>query len=99
MMRRISMTLMMMMTMMMLMNFPYVDHVLLLLDAVVVSIALYQIVIDSIQLKVIHHSTYRVESAPSPILAESKLPYRIAVSYTHLRAHETVLDLVCRLLL
>ena len=23
----------------------------------------------------------------------------IAVSYTHLRAHETVLDLVCRLLL
>ena len=27
-------------------------------------------------------------------------PYtRVAVSYTHLRAHETVLDLVCRLLL
>ena len=26
-------------------------------------------------------------------------PYIIAVSYTHLRAHETVLDLVCRLLL
>ena len=25
--------------------------------------------------------------------------WRIAVSYTHLRAHETVLDLVCRLLL
>ena len=25
--------------------------------------------------------------------------HRIAVSYTHLRAHETVLDLVCRLLL
>src|SRR5664280_3100387 len=25
--------------------------------------------------------------------------YRAAVSYTHLRAHETVLDLVCRLLL
>ena len=24
---------------------------------------------------------------------------RMAVSYTHLRAHETVLDLVCRLLL
>ena len=24
---------------------------------------------------------------------------RLAVSYTHLRAHETVLDLVCRLLL
>ena len=27
------------------------------------------------------------------------LPKDIAVSYTHLRAHETVLDLVCRLLL
>ena len=26
-------------------------------------------------------------------------PHYIAVSYTHLRAHETVLDLVCRLLL
>ena len=25
--------------------------------------------------------------------------HRVAVSYTHLRAHETVLDLVCRLLL
>ena len=27
------------------------------------------------------------------------LPYLETVSYTHLRAHETVLDLVCRLLL
>src|SRR5664280_3800079 len=27
------------------------------------------------------------------------LGYRIPVSYTHLRAHETVLDIVCRLLL
>ena len=26
-------------------------------------------------------------------------PGQVAVSYTHLRAHETVLDLVCRLLL
>ena len=25
--------------------------------------------------------------------------YKVPVSYTHLRAHETVLDLVCRLLL
>ena len=30
---------------------------------------------------------------------EEILPGDIAVSYTHLRAHETVLDLVCRLLL
>ena len=29
----------------------------------------------------------------------SKDRRRVAVSYTHLRAHETVLDLVCRLLL
>ncbi|WDT37994.1 hypothetical protein PVA38_10040 [Streptococcus pneumoniae D39] len=28
-----------------------------------------------------------------------KEEYRYPVSYTHLRAHETVLDLVCRLLL
>ena len=28
-----------------------------------------------------------------------ELPRSMAVSYTHLRAHETVLDLVCRLLL
>ena len=28
-----------------------------------------------------------------------RLVWEIAVSYTHLRAHETVLDLVCRLLL
>ena len=31
-------------------------------------------------------------------LAETAL-FAISVSYTHLRAHETVLDLVCRLLL
>ena len=31
--------------------------------------------------------------------AELDLETKIAVSYTHLRAHETVLDLVCRLLL
>ncbi|WDT36884.1 signal peptidase I [Streptococcus pneumoniae D39] len=30
---------------------------------------------------------------------ETDEPYLAAVSYTHLRAHETVLDLVCRLLL
>ena len=32
------------------------------------------------------------------IAASGTTPY-VAVSYTHLRAHETVLDLVCRLLL
>ena len=30
---------------------------------------------------------------------ERQVIRRLAVSYTHLRAHETVLDLVCRLLL
>ena len=34
----------------------------------------------------------------SDVQAEKDLKY-YAVSYTHLRAHETVLDLVCRLLL
>mgnify|MGYP003381634090 CR=1 FL=1 len=34
------------------------------------------------------------------VLAEHRHPRStVAVSYTHLRAHETVLDLVCRLLL
>src|SRR5664280_1012979 len=31
-------------------------------------------------------------------LLASSVPYYTTVSYTHLRAHETVLDLVCRLL-
>ena len=35
--------------------------------------------------------------APTTLLAEQH--YQTPVSYTHLRAHETVLDLVCRLLL
>ena len=33
------------------------------------------------------------------VLAAAKVGGIQAVSYTHLRAHETVLDLVCRLLL
>src|SRR5665811_2581184 len=42
--------------------------------------------------------------APSAIVPDIEVPYppfpRVPpVSYTHLRAHETVLDLVCRLLL
>ena len=32
-------------------------------------------------------------------LKEGKMKWAYTVSYTHLRAHETVLDLVCRLLL
>ena len=36
----------------------------------------------------------RTASGSSPVMAPST-----PVSYTHLRAHETVLDLVCRLLL
>src|SRR5664280_3286922 len=35
----------------------------------------------------------------SPIYMENNVLGMKAVSYTHLRAHETVLDLVCRLLL
>ena len=33
------------------------------------------------------------------LLATGSQPVQQAVSYTHLRAHETVLELVCRLLL
>ena len=32
-------------------------------------------------------------------LEELRIDWMVSVSYTHLRAHETVLDLVCRLLL
>ena len=41
-----------------------------------------------------------IQNAKS-VLSEmkSKFPDSTPVSYTHLRAHETVLDLVCRLLL
>ena len=47
---------------------------------------------------------YQVELIPGDLLItstkkEHKGDYTLAVSYTHLRAHETVLDLVCRLLL
>ena len=38
--------------------------------------------------------TELVKSAPIGVAAST-----VSVSYTHLRAHETVLDLVCRLLL
>src|SRR5664280_3032446 len=43
----------------------------------------------------------RGSSVPGVLLPGVKKPYHAlkAVSYTHLRAHETVLDLVCRLLL
>src|SRR5665811_526350 len=48
--------------------------------------------------------TVRVRRAPPPVLRAAVytwVAYRrrhVPVSYTHLRAHETVLDLVCRLL-
>ena len=35
----------------------------------------------------------------SEVMRDTAYEASIAVSYTHLRAHETVLDLVCRLLL
>ena len=45
---------------------------------------------QSNSLRAIVDSTFRVAS---------RVRDRMSVSYTHLRAHETVLDLVCRLLL
>eukprot|EP00657_Telonema_sp_P-1_P009186 TRINITY_DN3361_c0_g1_i2.p1 TRINITY_DN3361_c0_g1~~TRINITY_DN3361_c0_g1_i2.p1 ORF type:complete len:128 (+),score=35.92 TRINITY_DN3361_c0_g1_i2:232-615(+) len=41
----------------------------------------------------------RGESGEENYLSFERFPYSASVSYTHLRAHETVLDLVCRLLL
>ena len=43
------------------------------------------------------HTQEKPVSATS--LYKSELGNATAVSYTHLRAHETVLDIVCRLLL
>ena len=40
----------------------------------------------------------RVDGASEPGVVE-RMQWLAPVSYTHLRAHETVLDLVCRLLL
>ena len=58
-----------------------------------------QIILNYVNLVhyVIHHSKFAINS----ILDERDyFQYGIeAVSYTHLRAHETVLDIVCRLLL
>ena len=39
------------------------------------------------------------DSGPPHFAAITEMPTYVTVSYTHLRAHETVLDLVCRLLL
>ena len=47
-----------------------------------------------------YESSNNIITLPEGKLAVvQKLDGYIAVSYTHLRAHETVLDLVCRLLL
>ena len=42
---------------------------------------------------------HRVKVIDDPTKQLSKRLDEVSVSYTHLRAHETVLDLVCRLLL
>ena len=41
----------------------------------------------------------RLGAAHEPVALVVFVHRRAAVSYTHLRAHETVLDLVCRILL
>ena len=41
----------------------------------------------------------RLKTADRPNVVAAIAEARAPVSYTHLRAHETVLDLVCRLLL
>ena len=52
-----------------------------------------RIIIEGINLRKRH--TKPTQRAPQGGIQEKEAP----VSYTHLRAHETVLDLVCRLLL
>ena len=62
------------------------------------GISLYRISLDS---GVGHRVLLRFvnEDSDMKISNIDKLADYLAVSYTHLRAHETVLDLVCRLLL
>ena len=57
---------------------------------------------DSIGCVSVNYEDVRIRVGTVPDLDVSLNPATIcdgAVSYTHLRAHETVLDLVCRLLL
>ena len=49
------------------------------------------------RLDILVNSSSRFQT--TPVLTTTVEAWRQAVSYTHLRAHETVLDLVCRLLL
>ena len=52
-----------------------------------------------------NHAAFQWRGAIEQLVLTGAMPVRlitqpaVAVSYTHLRAHETVLDLVCRLLL
>mgnify|MGYP003380443556 CR=1 FL=1 len=48
---------------------------------------------------VLLHQTIIGQEAITQLEMAGDFPDIVAVSYTHLRAHETVLDLVCRLLL
>ena len=41
----------------------------------------------------------RVEAGRPPVIIVVVVVVVVAVSYTHLRAHETLMNLVCRLLL
>src|SRR5664280_3133381 len=45
------------------------------------------------------HRPSRAVTSDPPAIWRARLIRPLPVSYTHLRAHETVLDLVCRLLL
>ena len=64
------------------------------------SVVVYPEVDDSIEIDInpadVRTDTYRASGAGGQHINKTD---SAAVSYTHLRAHETVLDLVCRLLL
>src|SRR5664279_4631393 len=64
------------------------DHINLTFDATSFFIALHNYERDELQLPLVSEDGLRVRHEPIP-----------AVSYTHLRAHETDSYLVCRLLL
>ena len=63
-----------------------------------ISAGTYNIDISLIGYKTVQYTGFEIESGKTKSL-EVKLEETVPVSYTHLRAHETVLDIVCRLLL
>ena len=83
---------------------PFAHHIRL--ECPVRSVHVHDASVDVVALDQVWHAREVVVAAPPTAYASIRFTPGLpddfstaAVSYTHLRAHETVLDLVCRLLL